>query len=273
MREPDIPADEVDRLESLQSYGVLDTPNDTQFDDITLLATILCNSAVALISLVDEKRQWFKSQRGFDLPEIGREFSFCGHKILGAALMEVQDALDDIRFHDNPFVVGGPCFRFYAGVPLVDRGGHHLGTLCVLDYVPRALTEIERAALEALSRVAMQQLDLQKIQLQHNASVDAAAKSEQRIRTITDNLPALVSFVDINERYQFCNAHYRTLLGLEPNKMIGKSLRQVYGEKPTTICAARFKRLCRASACHSNASLKKMANLAITSASIFPKLA
>jgi GAF domain-containing protein len=132
-----IPADEASRLAVVRSFDILDTPSEAEFDDLAELASLICGTPVALMTVLDERRQWFKSRIGFDAVETARNISFCGHAIAQDALFEVPDALLDARFADNPLVSGAAPVRFYAGAPLVAQGGFRLGTLCVIDHVPR----------------------------------------------------------------------------------------------------------------------------------------
>jgi GAF domain-containing protein len=152
MRAP-LPPDEAQRLRSLRDYNVLNTPPEAAFDDLTLLAAQITQAPIALISLVDESRQWFKSRHGIDTCETPRDRAFCSHAILQKdTVMEVPDSKLDHRFADNLLVTGAPHIRFYAGAPLVTRDGHALGTLCVFDHRPRKLEAAQIAALSALSR-------------------------------------------------------------------------------------------------------------------------
>lgn len=156
------PPDEASRLELLEAYEILDTIPEQVFDDITFLASRICDTPIALISLVDAERQWFKSRVGLDVPETHRDLAFCAHAIhTPGELFEVRDAFDDDRFADNPLVTDGPV-RFYAGAPLGGDPGSALGTICVIDSSPRELDDTQREALNALSRQVMGQLDLRK---------------------------------------------------------------------------------------------------------------
>src|SRR6185295_4780100 len=135
-----VPPHESERLGALQRYEVLDTEPEQRFDDLTLLASHICETPIALITLVDAERQWFKSRVGLTTTQTPRAISFCGHAILKDDVMVVPDVSADPRFADNPLVTGEPHARFYAGAPLVSPGGQALGTLCVIDRVPRDLT-------------------------------------------------------------------------------------------------------------------------------------
>jgi PAS domain S-box-containing protein len=154
MRIPPLPPDEIARLAALQACDILDTPPEQAFDDISRLAAVVCGAPTALVTLVDGSRQWFKSRLGLRMDETHRDLAFCAHAILDSDLLVVPDAALDDRFADNPLVTGAPGVRFYAGAPIVLADGHALGTVAVIDYVPRVLTEEQREALRALARQA-----------------------------------------------------------------------------------------------------------------------
>ncbi len=155
---PPIPPDEAQRLAALHSLHILDTPSEDRFDRITRLAQRLFDVPIALISLVDATRLWFKSRAGLDVAQIPREMSFCGHVILGRGPFVVQDAWADPRFSDNPLVTGAPAIRFYAGWPLADHGGYRLGVLCLIDRRPRQLSEADLQVLRDLASLAEREL-------------------------------------------------------------------------------------------------------------------
>ena len=156
------PPDEATRLAVLREYDVLDTPPEQPLDDLTALAAYICRTPIALITLVDDKRQWFKSTFGFEARETSRDVSFCAHGLTATTPVVVPDTTRDARFADNPFVTGGLQVRFYAAAPLRSPEGQALGTICVIDTVPRQLDEAQVAALQALSRQVMTQLELRR---------------------------------------------------------------------------------------------------------------
>ncbi|CAE6751665.1 hypothetical protein CFBP6600_16770 [Xanthomonas arboricola pv. corylina] len=161
MIKPTLPDNEAERLAALRQYEVLDSPPERAFDDLTMIASTLCETQMAAVVLVDEQRQWFKSAHGAPRSEASRDISFCAHAILRPdEVMMVDDTLLDPRFHDNPVVTGSSAVRFYAGAPLVTSEGMALGSLCVFDQTPAHLREEQRAALQALSRQAAHLLEL-----------------------------------------------------------------------------------------------------------------
>ncbi|WP_392534331.1 GAF domain-containing protein [Nostoc sp. C117] len=157
-----LPDNEAQRIETLLQYKILDTSPEAAFDDLTRLASYICQTPIALISLIDTDRQWFKSKVGLAVPETHRDFAFCGHTILKPDVFIVPDATNDERFAANPLVTSDPKIRFYAGVPLTNAEGYALGTLCVIDYVPRELSPDQIEALRTLGRQLIKQLELRR---------------------------------------------------------------------------------------------------------------
>jgi GAF domain-containing protein len=156
------PVNEAARLAALERYAILDTDPEQSFDDLTLLASFIFKTPIAMISLIDGDRQWFKSRVGLAVSETPREVAFCSTAILQSEILVVPDALEDERFRDNPFVVADPHIRFYAGAPLINEDGYALGTICVVDQTPRELTPEQRDALKALSRLVLAQMEFRR---------------------------------------------------------------------------------------------------------------
>lgn len=157
-----VTTNETKRLKVLWQYDVLDTVPEEVFDDLTELAARICEAPIALLSLVDEDRQWFKSKVGVTINETSRDISFCAHAIKQQELFIIPDATKDLRFANNPLVTSDPKIRFYAGAPLITPDGHALGTLCVIDKVPRELRPEQQQALRVLARHVMTQLELRR---------------------------------------------------------------------------------------------------------------
>jgi anti-sigma regulatory factor (Ser/Thr protein kinase) len=200
--------DETARLAALRSYRILDTEPEAAFDDLTLLASQICGTPIAAISLIDNDRQWLKSKVGLPFGEGPRHLSFCTHA-LSESMMIVRDAREDDRFRENPMVTGEPHVRFYAGAPLVTPDGHALGTLCVVDRQPRTLTEEQTQALDALRRQVQSQLELRRNLVELNRALVARdiaeAAQDQLIKELREavaqvnKLTALIPFTSTCE--------------------------------------------------------------------------
>ncbi|MDQ2799023.1 MAG: SpoIIE family protein phosphatase [Armatimonadota bacterium] len=168
------------RLAALQRFDILDTPREEEFEDVTRLVAHLCDAPIATITLVDRERQWFVAEIGLGVRETPRDVSICSHAILQPGIFIVPDTLLDERFVNNPLVTGEPHLRFYAGALLKTREGHALGTLCVLDYQPRELTEAQKDALQVLAGQVMKQIELRWL-LREQASI-LAEQEQARVR-------------------------------------------------------------------------------------------
>ncbi len=266
-----LPENETLRAQSLRSYEILDTPPDQALDDITRLAAQVCGAPIALITLVDTDRQWFKSNFGFPISETSRELSFCAHAILRAEqIMIVPDAMKDARFSSNPLVTGDPQIRFYAGLPLVNAGGYALGTLCVIDRIARELSAEQLAALHALRRSVISELELRRtanelkrvaialsalnvnlevnvaertaqhanaltelrLQLSASAGVEAAMReSELRFRTLWETTTDAVLILDGESIIRYVNPAVKDVFGYSPEELTGQPLAVLQPER------------------------------------------
>ncbi|HEX2875780.1 MAG TPA: ATP-binding protein [Polyangiaceae bacterium] len=179
MKAPGKPANEAQRLEVLQRYAILDTAPDASFDALTALAAFIADAPIALVSLVDSERQWFKSRVGIEATETSRDDSLCGHVVANGEPLIVRDTIEDRRFADNPSVVGAPKVRFYTGYPLLAEEDVVLGTLCVADTKPRELNEIQHRKLAMLAKLAVLQLDYHRDRLELKKLVEATERANQ----------------------------------------------------------------------------------------------
>ena len=224
------------RLDVLQNYGVLDSPPEQALDDLTSLAAQICGAPIALISLVDAHRQWFKAKVGWEIVETPRDISFCGHTIHQRDLLIVPDATKDKRFSDNPLVTGEPSIRFYAGAPLVSPEDEAMGAVCVIDRVPRTLTPAQQQSLRVLARQVMTHLELHRHMRESAASEerfrDAQDVTERKQAEIASLwLAAIVEFSDdaiigkdLNSIITSWNRGAEKIFGYSASEMIGTSI-------------------------------------------------
>lgn len=226
-------SDEIKRLENLADYAVLDTPPEETFDDLTRLAAYICEAPIALLTIVDKERQWFKSKFNFGPPETPRTISFCSQAIQQQSdLVIVQDALNDQRFAENPLVTSEPRIRFYAGAPLVSPEGYALGTLCIIDHSPRALTPVHQLALRTLGHHVMTELDLRrrtralaqaaaKIN-QHEQATEVLRASELLFHTLAKAAPVGIFRTDANGDCLYVNDRWAEISGLTCEAALGR---------------------------------------------------
>ncbi|MEY5024812.1 MAG: hypothetical protein RLZZ244_340, partial [Verrucomicrobiota bacterium] len=221
MLPPPTPPNEEARLRLLKSLRILDSEGEAAYDDITTLASQICDTPIGLVSLVDSERQWFKSRRGLEATETPRETAFCAHAIAGSELFEVEDSRKDPRFSDNPLVSGDPGVVFYAGVPLDLEEGLHVGTLCVIDRKPRRLSDAQRAALRCLANQVIAQLRLRRanLQLQEAMASRSAffAAMSHEIRTPMNGIVGMTSLLLDSTRESETREQLRILLNCGEN--------------------------------------------------------
>jgi diguanylate cyclase (GGDEF)-like protein/PAS domain S-box-containing protein len=219
------------RIQALHALGLLDTPCEDRFDRLTRLAAATFRVPIALVSLVDRERQWFKSRVGLEVCETPRSIAFSSHAIALDDMLVVPDTLQDERFQDHPHVTGAPAIRFYAGQPLHSLDGQPLGTLCIIDTAPRAFGDADRRLLCDLARLVEDELRDKHADVTELAALRARlAESGEWLRTIADNVPALIAYVDTDLRYRFANERYREWFGVKSQDMIGKTVLESMGE-------------------------------------------
>jgi GAF domain-containing protein len=198
-----MPANEEGRIAALQKYAILDSEPEQGFDDLTMLASHICRTPIALISLIDESRQWFKSRVGVAVSETPRDLAFCATAILSSEVMIVPDTLKDERFRNHPMVVSEPNIRFYAGAPLITEEGFALGTLCVVDRKPREFSPEQKEALKALSRLVLAQLEFRRnLILLREALNDRTKEEHERQKELRKLQETLVRVLGLKQRVQ-----------------------------------------------------------------------
>ena len=238
-------ASEERRLAALRRLALLDTPDEPAFDDLTHLAATALNAPIALVSLVDSERQWFKSRVGLTVCETARELAFCAYAIESDDVLEVADASADARFATNPLVTGPPYIRFYAGAPLTTSDGHRVGTLCVIDQVPRRLSQGQRDLLAGLARQVMRQCEWRRL------AIDNAAEAAFHAAMVRGAGLAVIATTPEGLITRFNPAAER-LLGWSAAEVVGVyTFLQFHDPTELDACAARLSELWRQPSSHS----------------------
>ncbi|MCG8357513.1 MAG: PAS domain S-box protein, partial [Kiloniellales bacterium] len=220
------PAEEEEaRLLALASYGIVDTPAEAEFDRFVRLASELFEVPIAVISLVERDRQWFKAIVGLEASETERQVSFCGHAILSDDPLVVPNALEDPRFKGNPLVVGAPNIRFYAGAPLITPTGARLGTLCIIDDKPRSgFTDCQATLLADLAQLVMDRLELRKAEAERRIS-------QERFRKIASTTPEAIVCADFEGTIQFWNEAAESIFGYLKEDALGRNVAMLVPEE------------------------------------------
>lgn len=226
-----LPPNETERLRVLHSLSILDTPAEETFDRLTRVLAQMLGVPIALVSLIDEHRQWFKSRVGLDACETSREIAFCAHALLEDDMLVLEDARNDPRFCNNPLVTGPMSIRFYAGVPLRSAKGHAMGTLCAIHTTPRMLSSDERAAMRDLARTIERELisreTAHSARALHQADTQAIQLSEIRFRTIFEQTPTGTAIVGLDGRFIEVNSYLCQMIGYTTDELLSRTFQQI----------------------------------------------
>lgn len=227
-----LPHNESQRLERLRAFGVLDSLPQKAFDDITALASAICATPIALISLVDENRQWFKSKKGLEVSETSRDVAFCSHAINDPdRVMVVENAKEDPRFAGNPLVLENPAIHFYAGAPIITDDGLALGTVCVIDRVAHELSETQREALKSLANLVVTLLKNEQDHTRLHTMLSREAEHQSKMMAaLTASGLDLISYVGPDYVYRYVNSRYLSYWGKSEPEIVGKAVADLLGE-------------------------------------------
>jgi two-component system cell cycle sensor histidine kinase/response regulator CckA len=220
---PSVSAEEGARIEALKRYRILDSEAEPAFDELATLAAQIFGCPLALITLVDRDRQWFKSAIGISLRETSREVSFCSHTLEESEVLVIPDMLADERFHDHPFVIGEPKIRFYAGAPLVTPEGQRIGALCVLDRVPREISRAQAQALQTLSRQVVSLLELRRRLLEEKELAEETLRENRQLfQALVEHSSDAIKVIDASGIVRYAGPTTGKVLGYSPEELVGR---------------------------------------------------
>jgi|HubBroStandDraft_1064217.scaffolds.fasta_scaffold10149_2 PAS domain S-box-containing protein len=237
------PENESARLAALQRYAILDTFPEQEFDDLSRLAAMICGTPIALVSLVDSHRQWFKSRIGMEETETSRDVAFCAHAILQPDVMVVPDALEDARFRANPLVTENPNVRFYAGAPLISQEGYALGTLCVIDRVPREISPEQKESLKALSRLVVTQMELRRSVVDLSRSIRERRMTEEELDQLFTVSLDMLCIAGFDGYFKRINPAWEKTLGVPIEELLSKPFHEFVHPDDRDRTAAESERL------------------------------
>ncbi len=248
MQAAPLPSNEEERLKALHSYDILDTDAEGAFDDLTALASHICGTPIALVSLVDSNRQWFKSRVGLDAKETPRELAFCAHTILNPnELLVIPDVTEDPRFAGNPLVTSDPNIRFYAGTPLVTADGFPIGTLCAIDTVPRQLTPEQLEALRVLGRQVITQMELRINLVKLNRAIKRHKQVEAKLHASDEQIVSFLegmsdAFFALDPHWRFTYVNYKAanFLDCKPEEIFGKNIWEEFPDLFSSVFYKEF---------------------------------
>lgn len=235
MQSPTFLPNEAERLVALYRLNLLDTPAEERFDRITRMARRLFDVPIAVVTLLDQDRQWFKSKQGIDSCQTPREISFCGHTILSKHVMVIEDAACDVRFDDNPLVIGEPHIRFYAGYPLTTMDDHRIGALCIIDVVPRRFNREDQAMLQDLGQLVEQEFTALKLAMTDDLTQISNRRGFMMLARIAlewctrQQQQAWLVYFDLN-RFKQINDQFGHKEGDRCLQIFAQTLQQTYGE-------------------------------------------
>ena len=235
------PKNENERLNALRSYSILDTLPEESYDEITQIASFICQTPIALISLVDKDRQWFKSKIGIEAAEVSRDFAFCAHAILSDEIFYIPDATKDKRFSDNPLVTGAPNINFYAGIPLKSTGGYNLGTLCVVDIKARELSTEQKSVLTKLGRQVSALLELR-------AKINELSNEKEITKTMNQFFELSMDMLCVagtDGYFKKVSPAFTEILGYEPNELYSTRMLDFIHPADKKITIAEFRKLAK----------------------------